>query len=413
MAVRTICTAIVSAIALWVVTADAQQSPPAAMDVNNPPQLTKLSPEAVSFQKQSIEELEQRARLLARGNPAKYNALLRSALGQISVQSENVNRGLQGNARSIIAALNPDIEPTAEDRDPVFRRRIARLIELSKIGIRMVGAEPVERGRHLQTVALLSDNEQVGCTGVLVAPGAVLTAAHCVCALGLDQSARDIVFGEEILNPLKTVRSIAAQTRIFPRTTLQTPSAFCAEFALLKRVCRIDLALVRFNPVDAPPNVQPVKVASFAEVSAAQASVDTARPLRVEVVGFGASQVILGTAGFSYHDAGVKRAARFSFYWQCGAGLPLNCSGPDHPEACIPFRELNIADTSPRMKDSCAGDSGGPAFVETKGGELKLAALVSRALRRKGDCGPGGVYSYVHLIAVTNWLQNNGVKVER
>ena len=53
-------------------------------------------------------------------------------------------------------------------------------------------------------------------------------------------------------------------------------------------------------------------------------------------------------------------------------------------------------------KDTCLGDSGGPAFVRLDSGEVRLAGVLSRG----GDCGEGGIYT----IPATElcWLRDSG-----
>jgi secreted trypsin-like serine protease len=58
--------------------------------------------------------------------------------------------------------------------------------------------------------------------------------------------------------------------------------------------------------------------------------------------------------------------------------------------------------------DSCAGDSGGPAFVEGPAGGVFLAAVVSRALSNDGACGPGGIYGLVTQSIIDD-IRQNGV----
>jgi secreted trypsin-like serine protease len=56
-------------------------------------------------------------------------------------------------------------------------------------------------------------------------------------------------------------------------------------------------------------------------------------------------------------------------------------------------------------RDSCKGDSGGPAYVAVKGG-WAIAGATSRATRQSDVrvCGDGGIYT--RLYAFSDWIKS-------
>lgn len=78
---------------------------------------------------------------------------------------------------------------------------------------------------------------------------------------------------------------------------------------------------------------------------------------------------------------------------------------------CYPFGELiaGANQTDGRPKDSCKGDSGGPAVVDGVPVAIVSRGLPLRQLYSRGDCGSGGVYTHLGRWDVLQWLKQNGV----
>jgi hypothetical protein len=97
---------------------------------------------------------------------------------------------------------------------------------------------------------------------------------------------------------------------------------------------------------------------------------------------------------------------------------------------CYPFREMILADHpgSQKPRDSCEGDSGGPAVLaltvppknstEKEGKTVNiLVGITSRSapgthVDQTRHCGGGGIYSVVGRYDVYDWLSRNGVELE-
>jgi hypothetical protein len=374
----------------------------------------ELSAPAAELQRNGAVELERRARELAGDDEARFTALVRQGLAGLTNEVDKAQRGLQTNVATVSGRMATNIIASELDQDPLAQVAVKRALELAKLGIRMVGAINVAPGEHGETVALLKGATETGCSGVVVAPGAVLTAAHCVCEFGLDTTVRQIAFGDQISSAGRA-DTIPSATRIFPAASAgPPPSPFCALYKKYGRVCQRDIALVRYDSAKTPTNARKVTLASLAEVRTAREralNIGGGKSLPIEVVGFGAKRVYVDSARFEYGDAGQKRSALFSIFAECSASAAtLDCAAYPPADACVPGREIELRDLQ-KISDSCSGDSGGPAFVALDRGGWHLAALVSRAVNKDGACGPGGIYSYIITDDVVDWLKQNDVPV--
>jgi hypothetical protein len=372
-----------------------------------------------SFQRSALDRLEQKARALAGTDEAKFIALLRAGMARLSVEVEKSERGIGGeSADAVIASLNSAITVTDGDRDVELQSFIKRtVLESRSFGIRMVGATQVPAGARLETVAILQGAERTGCSGVVIAPGAVLTAAHCVCEFDLTRSPRQIVFGHDIKSPDAVSYTVPDKTRIYPAISANSPSIYCADYIRFAvaghgRVCHRDIALVQFDPAAAPAELKLPRFASKSEVDVAFDRVRSpshGRLLPIDVIGFGVEQVHLDSGTYRYGNDGRKRYGRFGFYFGCPGEPPFDCAVANNAY-CMGQTEIVIQDLY-KVTDSCAGDSGGPAFLNTDGGESRLVGLVSRATRKDGNCGPGGVYSATYTSDIIDWLGKNNVSI--
>ncbi|NUT53588.1 MAG: serine protease [Saccharothrix sp.] len=187
------------------------------------------------------------------------------------------------------------------------------------------------------------------CSGTLVAPNVVVTAAHC-----LDQGCGDrVFFGEDVAFP-DSGRTVGVRRAVpAPRFAEEDPFG--------------DLAvLILRDAADVAPRV-----------IARPDALDDATFVRV--AGFGNTDVD-STGGY-----GVKRQV----------DVPL---AGDSPTYRADFATEFVAGAPFLDVDSCQGDSGGPAYVSVAG-EWQLAGATSRAVKHRGrpvrPCGDGGVYTRV------------------
>jgi endonuclease G len=270
--------------------------------------------------------------------------------------------GAAGNTQ--IEALVAAAPEAMRDRVLRFARAITqegqvargeRLPESAEANKRVVGGGLVPPGAFLHCVCI--GTPDWACTGVLVAPRVVLTAAHCGGAIN---------------------RIMAGGTTVLPYL-----SADARVIAVRKAVVHPDYRAHPRNEnditvliLDAPALTPPAVFAKPEEIGAASA---------FDIVGFGYNDPVrpLGL--------GTKRRVTVD--------LPaIMARMPDEDLGQLPemlgFHPNYefVAGRKMLGKDSCNGDSGGPIYIPV-GGNFKLAGLTSRATRGASvGCGDGGIY---------------------
>ncbi len=224
---------------------------------------------------------------------------------------------------------------------------------------RVVGGGVVPPGAFLHCVCI--GIPAWGCTGALVAPQVVLTAAHCGGAID-----RIAVGGTTVLPQLSPdMRVVAVRRAVVHPGYVAEPRSDNDITVLI---------------LDAPALAPPVRIATPAEIAAATA---------FDVVGFGYSDPTrplgLGTKRRVTIDipAIIRRDAGADL-----GNLPTVLGF--HPDYEF------VAGRKMLGRDSCNGDSGGPNYISVDGG-FKLAGLTSRATRAATvNCGDGGIYVQPH-----------------
>lgn len=253
------------------------------------------------------------------------------------------------------------------------------------------GAFDVPEGYFRDAVAILRKplpGRDWLCTGVLVSRYAVLTAGHCVCNLELDKitpATRNsdigaIAVGEQADSIVKvTIRSAITLEPDYCRNGQRG-----RDLGLVFLHADLANSETEFQFV-AKPHFDRPKLVAAARLAPSVLYLSSAiRALTV--VGFGLSNNnAVGTKKFGVIPI-VSRLcgtplARSTFH--CSAGRETVLAGP--------------------TADSCAGDSGGPAYVVT-GSDYYLAAITSRAVNSLGTCGPGGIYTLI-TPDIVNWIR--------
>lgn len=213
------------------------------------------------------------------------------------------------------------------------------------------GGSAVEQGEWLSTVGLATNN-RLFCSGTIVHPRLVITAAHCVSSI-YNPSSLSIYVGNG--SEGGNVRAQYRAQRVAYSPKYSQKSSGWDDIAYV----------VTEEPMDIPSDaIIPILVKSDEIDSIIK------RGNYVRIVGFG------GRNGGGY---GVKYET-------------------DAPITGFNSNEVNIGANG---KDSCQGDSGGPAYGKTESGEWRVFGIVSRG----GACGYGGIWG--RMSANICWVQED------
>jgi hypothetical protein len=213
----------------------------------------------------------------------------------------------------------------------------------------IVGGTQVPLGRWDAVAAF-----QIGvrfCSGTMVAPRLLLTAAHCLVGLNPESAHTMVVaFGPSAASPVAF--TVADGFGAFDE--------FCTECTR----DRFDLGYVLLRDAVSLPE-------GFPPLITDQATWDAVMVDGTPVVAVGYGQEEDGTpSGGDDRGIGVKREVPLEFRSFSPSGLDFRAGGDG--------------------RGTCNGDSGGPAFVELEDGVWAIAGVLSGGF---GACGEGGLFN--------------------
>ena len=146
----------------------------------------------------SVEEQALLAALIARAeeaagvgtsdyDPNVYYAILETGLmrlmGQEGADARNIR--IQRVDLATIEPSDAAIERVSNDIE--LQGSLDQIVERVRAGLRVIGGQTAEPGQFTSAVALVSSNNNTGCSGVVIEAGWILTAAHCYCDFRMAQ----------------------------------------------------------------------------------------------------------------------------------------------------------------------------------------------------------------------------------
>lgn len=250
--------------------------------------------------------------------------------------------------RQAAVAAPPTAPADSLYSDPMFLANARKLIGDRD---RIVGGVPT--GEYRDCVAV-GDASGWCCSGTLVAPNVVVTAGHCSAGGCKDR----VLIGDDVSDASARVVQVSHAQSHPEYKRLRPTSDLCV--------------LILEQDVEIEPRV-------LARVDMLQAASS------IRLAGYGHTDTD-GSTGY-----GRRRVV----------DVPLASNDPKYGAD----RETEFVAGAPFLdRDSCNGDSGGPAYVQCGDGEWYLAGATSRATRSTfRRCGDGGIYTSVPAYA--DWIK--------
>lgn len=273
--------------------------------------------------------------------------------------------------------------------------------------VQIIGGSVIET-KGLPVAALMkpdnfSDDLYVHCSGVLLDPNNVLTAAHCVSSTAeksgeitpyLPEEVR-VQVGELVVDPIKS-NSIAV-SKIIPHPQYDPGEMKRDKDGLIKPGMAYDLAIVKLaTPLDIN------EFSTFDIMDQNEQAKWLSSQRQALIYGYGLSNLWstpepkpnLRGATTVYRPSFSKVISKKEYINGRLITRPLNITVPGSSEI-----EIFLGGKS--HPDTCGGDSGGPAFTKTTSDRYVLVGITSRG---DPECHDGGVYTSV--AAQYDWIRS-------
>jgi hypothetical protein len=356
----------------------------------------RLSDTAASRQAAYLKKVEGYAADNFGHGTQQYYAALRQGLVSLGAAHQAEARGASGSFDNVPASLAAPVLGDVEKESGLSKEtieQIEREYAAAKVGARIVGGAVITNQNEFRDTIAFGRAGNLGCSGVVVRADEsgtyVLTAAHCVCALGLSTAGADntkLYVGTNVADPaLYVALDFAGQATLYPGAACSGSSSTIRDK---------DMAMVKFKNNKPAARVQVATIATNDRIK----SVVADRNSIYRLVGFGYQRRLNQYGVYQLGEIGQKA------YGLIGRGSDCNGMPANLPRDCLKNKEIVLSDSGFRV-DTCSGDSGGPVYARNSALiAFRLVAITSRSTSNNGACGPGGVYGTVDN-DVVNWMQ--------
>jgi secreted trypsin-like serine protease len=270
----------------------------------------------------------------------------------------------------------------------------APLLEKKIIKTAIVNGSVVAEADAIKTsvVALINTKTNYICTGSLIAPNIVMTAAHCVPKRAADMK---VIFDLDVDAVLNSLEPDYKQERLFKVTDFKVGPTWNPNDETTE-INTGDIALMKFQG-EAP--------AGYAEALMLPDSFEFKPGVMVTVAGFGVSRVDteeIDPKKFRDLDIAIENGDVF-----CD-GNKRNCFKIEmdgdgvlrKTEAPISFVHETEIFLNETKAGTCSGDSGGPAFIY-QNGQYFLFGVTSRGSQLCNDTG-----AYTNALTYKQWISD-------
>ncbi len=237
--------------------------------------------------------------------------------------------------------------------------------EVEVITAPIVGGRVAGAGEIYATVAIVDGDGIANCTGTLIAPQVVVTAAHCLA--NEDEDTGEVTGiaapGDQFVVAGPVDVSEATDEEFYDVMRVVVHEGYPNESDPID----VDTGAGRYDDIAILLLASPVDTLGVARIPSIDEAMAALESDTITISGYGATSP-------DTDDSGILYIGEIGYTLRADAEIVLG---------------------GPGQTDTCPGDSGGPAYILSDG-EVLLVGATSRASENAAaSCGDGGIYSFV------------------